>query len=419
MVNRLQAPQGNTAGPLTLSPLVGADPDGIVASFVITALPVAGPNGVSPGILYYNGVPVTVGQRILAVDADKLKFDPASGFSGNAFFSYTATDNAGLDSQPALYTIPVGADNLAVYKGITKGGNANQYMNGDVVGYGIDPNGALYNTSGLVYNADGTPAAGTVNNGIMLGKLSVADSTALAAIGVRYTYNTGLFTVVDRTKLPRGGRSITVSITTEDLFGGITVQPFTLVLGGNPLPVELTAFTATAKNLDAMLAWTTASEKNSAYFDVERSLNGTDFVKIDQVLAQGTSTRAIDYTRPDAGIGAKAATVYYRLKQVDLDGTSSYSPVRTVRFGKVVPAIALYPNPATSATQLDLTALPAGSYQVSVLDATGRVVLYTTLQAGFTHALNLNTIASGTYTLLVRGQDGGPALNLTKRLVKE
>ena len=56
---------------------------------------------------------------------------------------------------------------------------------------------------------------------------------------------------------------------------------------------------------------------------------------------------------------------------------------------------------------------------MSVLDAAGRLVLNTTLQAGLTHALNLNTIATGTYMLLVRGQDGGPALNLTKRLVKE
>ena len=111
--------------------------------------------------------------------------------------------------------------------------------------------------------------------------------------------------------------------------------------------------------------------------------------------------------------------MYYRLKQVDTDGTSSYSPVRTVRFGKVVPAIALFPNPATAATSLDLTALPAGSYQVSVLDATGRTVLFTTLDAGLAHTLQLNTIASGTYTLLVRGTNGGQVVNLTKRLIKE
>ena len=116
--------------------------------------------------------------------------------------------------------------------------------------------------------------------------------------------------------------------------------------------MELSAFTATVKNLDALLAWTTASEKNSDHFDVERSLNGTEFVKFEEVKAQGSSSSAINYTRTDVGIGAKASgLVYYRLKQVDFDGTSSCSPVRIVRFGKVVPVITLYPNPATSATR--------------------------------------------------------------------
>jgi hypothetical protein len=112
--------------------------------------------------------------------------------------------------------------------------------------------------------------------------------------------------------------------------------------------------------------------------------------------------------------------VYYRLKQVDTDGTATFSPVRTVTFTKALaPAISLYPNPATAETKLDLSQLPAGAYQVSVLDAAGRVVLNTTLNAGLAHALELNTIASGTYTLLVRGQSGGQVINLTKRLIKE
>jgi len=54
-----------------------------------------------------------------------------------------------------------------------------------------------------------------------------------------------------------------------------------------------------------------------------------------------------------------------------------------------------------------------------VLDATGRVVLHTTLEAGLAHALDLNTIASGTYHVLVRGQANGQPLSLTKRLIKE
>jgi hypothetical protein len=260
--------------------------------------------------------------------------------------------------------------------------------------------------------ANGLPTSGT-NAVLVSGTLPT---------GVSLDPITGRIYVSDASLLPqrRTAQSFTVTIRTTDINGGTNTVPVTFTIGAYPLPVELTAFVATAKNLDALLTWNTASEKSNDHFDVERSLNGTDFVKIDEVKGQGSSTSATDYTRTDAGIGAKAnGLVYYRLKQVDTDGTSTYSPVRSVRFGKVVPAIALFPNPATTATNLDLTALPAGSYQVSVLDAAGREVLHTTLDAGLAHALQLNTIASGSYTLLVRGTNGGQVVNLTKRLIKE
>ena len=61
-----------------------------------------------------------------------------------------------------------------------------------------------------------------------------------------------------------------------------------------PMPVELVVFTATAAKLDGQLTWRTASEKNNAYFDVERSLTGTDFVKIGQVKGQGNSSAPTD-----------------------------------------------------------------------------------------------------------------------------
>ncbi|HEX8506231.1 MAG TPA: T9SS type A sorting domain-containing protein, partial [Hymenobacter sp.] len=425
IVNSLQAPESNSAGQLFISSLSATDPEGNAITYTITKAP-----DVAQGRLYYNngGTYTLVADNLsglTATQAATLKFDPAAGFVGNAFFTYTATDGAAAPnpgtSNVATYLIPVGADNAAVYTSTpTKGGNANQYQNGDVLAYGIDPNGAAYNTAGLIYNLDGSTATGTVNKGIRMGKISLADSTLLASRGIRYTFSTGLFTVVDRTLLPRTGQTIPVSVTTVDLFGGITTQTVSLVLGQNPLPVELTAFVATAKNLDALLSWSTASEKSNDHFDIERSLNGTDFVKIAEEKGQGTRTSATNYARTDAGIGAKVnGLVYYRLKQVDTDGTSSYSPVRTVRFSKVVPAIALFPNPATTATNLDLTALPVGSYQVSVLDAAGRVVLNTTLDSGLTHVLQLNTIGSGTYVVLVRGASKGQAINLTKRLVKE
>ena len=441
VVNSYQSATGNTNNPmgntvasnpatpngLLISPLVATDPENALsttAPFTITSLPTT-----TMGTLYFdNGggsyVAATLNKTLTAAQAATLRFLPAAGFAGNASFTYLSTDASGAQSPVVNYTIPVAADQSTTYSTYngSKGLTTNKYLTGDILAQTIDPNTAQYNSAGLIYNATtGALQSGAANGLPTTGTNAVLVSGTLPT-GVSLDPATGRIYVSNAALLPqsRTVQSFTVNIRTTDINGGTNTVPVTFTIGAYPLPVELTAFTATAKSLDALLAWNTASEKNSDYFDVERSLNGTDFVKIDEVKGQGSTSSATDYARTDVGIGAKVeGLVYYRLKQVDTDGTSSYSPVRSVRFGKVVPAISLFPNPATSATTLDLTALPAGSYQVSVLDAAGRTVLHTTLDAGLAHALQLNTIASGSYTLLVRGTNAGQVINLTKRLVKE
>jgi hypothetical protein len=112
--------------------------------------------------------------------------------------------------------------------------------------------------------------------------------------------------------------------------------------------------------------------------------------------------------------------VYYRLRQVDTDGTASYSPVQVVRFEQVqTPSLSVYPNPVGSSTQLDLGQLPAGQYQVRVLDATGRVIVSQQLAAGLVHGLDLGGLASGTYFVTVSSAEAGTAINLMQRVLKQ
>jgi len=193
-----------------------------------------------------------------------------------------------------------------------------------------------------------------------------------------------------------------------------------------PLPVQLAAFTAQASTSGrgAQLAWTTASEVNNAYFDVERSFDGVAFTKLGTVAGQGTKATATTYSFTDQNAGAPAAgPAYYRLRQADTDGTAAYSPVRTVSFGAMAPAAgraSLYPNPALASTTLDLSALPAtASYQVQLLDATGRQLQRLWVAGGQAPALDVSTVAPGLLTVLVTGTqaDGTPfrqALRLQK-----
>jgi uncharacterized protein (DUF2141 family) len=176
-----------------------------------------------------------------------------------------------------------------------------------------------------------------------------------------------------------------------------------------PLPVELTAFTATPTGPVAVrLAWTTASEKNSASFDVERSLDGRTFARIGTVAAAGTSSSVRRYELLDADPSIHQSTIYYRLRQVDADGTASYSPVRTVARTGAAAGLALYPNPAHGGAATLAGALPGAS--VTVYDALGRPVTSATADASGTAALALPAgLPAGVYVV----RAGTKAVRLT------
>jgi endoglucanase Acf2 len=163
-----------------------------------------------------------------------------------------------------------------------------------------------------------------------------------------------------------------------------------------PLPVTLLDFTAQTQGNAVALAWHTASEVNTARFEVERSLDGTAFTTLGSVAARGTSTVASAYASRDASLPAGASQLYYRLRQVDQDGTATYSPVRTVALA-AAGGLALFPNPArTSAT---LTGAKPGT-AVQLLDALGRTVATTTADAAGVATLRLPAgLPSGVYVV--------------------
>jgi hypothetical protein len=180
---------------------------------------------------------------------------------------------------------------------------------------------------------------------------------------------------------------------------------FYLTGSSTPLPVELSVFTAEVNGRAVRLAWTTASEKNSAHFEIERSLDGRSFERIGEVAAQGNTTSPTGYTFRDSQTPKSPTLVYYRLRQVDADGTATFSPVRAVPVGGAGP-LTLYPNPARSA--VTVAGLAAGT-EVEVLDALGRAVAHATAEADGTARLSLpDGLATGVY--VVRG--GGQARRL-------
>ncbi|MET4105832.1 T9SS type A sorting domain-containing protein [Hymenobacter sp. UYP22] len=400
VVSTQPAPVGNSAGQVSLSALLGRDADGTVSFFKVTALPAS-----TQGVLYYQGIPLTVDKEIPAADAALLTFDPAAGYVGNVFFTFTATDNGNATSAPALYTLPVGQDINSLYTpSPVKGGTvATSYQNNDPITTVFDVNGGKYSSAGAI-TANGLASAATNPAGV----------TLLTSLGLQLNPTTGLISVQDRTKLKAG--TYTVQVTTVDVFGGTNTQPVTFTIGVAPLPVTLVSFTAKAAGMNSLLTWSTAQELNNSHFVVERSLDGQEFAAIDEVQGQGTKSTATTYNFTDEGIGRKATgPVYYRLRQVDTDGTSSLTSVQTVTFTAKAD-VTVYPNPSTdqTATYLDLTGMPTGRYTVTVTDMAGRVVRTFSSTGGVQEPLPTAGLSKGTYVVQVQGN----GQVITKRLTK-
>jgi hypothetical protein len=185
-----------------------------------------------------------------------------------------------------------------------------------------------------------------------------------------------------------------------------------LTLGGlaAPLPVTLVAFTATAQGADALLRWTTASELHNDRFEVEASADGRTFRRIGTVAGAGSSQTTHNYQLVDPAIARYATNlVYYRLRQVDTDGTAAYSLVHTVAVALATPpaGLALFPNPTRVGAML--TGAQPGA-AVLVLDAVGRHMLNATTDADGKAALALPAgLATGVYVV----RTGTQALRLT------
>lgn len=173
----------------------------------------------------------------------------------------------------------------------------------------------------------------------------------------------------------------------------------------NPLPVTLVSFSAIRQVSGAVkIAWATASEQHSAYFEVQRSFDGRSFTSIETVPASGTSTQMHQYTSFDNT--NLTNQLYYRLRQIDADNTATYSPMVTV--ASLAPRFVLYPNP----TQDHLTIALAVGRTVQVFDLAGYLVQTTTLPAS--GQLSVSALPAGTYMLRVLLPDQIRTLRFTK-----
>jgi hypothetical protein len=145
----------------------------------------------------------------------------------------------------------------------------------------------------------------------------------------------------------------------------------------NTLPVKFKSFTGAEQNNNAVsLNWTTTEELNNAGFEVQKSLDGKEFVKIGYVEGEGNSKTLSSYEFIDQNFTSKA---YYRLKQIDFNGESDYSEMifidKKIASTSVQKSFTIYPNPVIDHVKIGSTLQDVSSIEVVVHNAKGKQVM--------------------------------------------
>lgn len=178
------------------------------------------------------------------------------------------------------------------------------------------------------------------------------------------------------------------------------------------IPVELKSFTASVNKNTVLLNWTTATETNNSGFHIQRKAGDNEFQTIGFVEGKGTTTEVQNYFFADNNVGV--GKFYYRLAQVDFDGSVNYTDAIEV---DVNPPLEFslsqnYPNPFNPATTIEFSLPVKSSVVLKVYDIIGQEVLKaidTEMEPGY-HKLNLNLarFSSGVYMyrIDVKGVDG-------------
>ena len=176
-----------------------------------------------------------------------------------------------------------------------------------------------------------------------------------------------------------------------------------------PLPVELLSFKAYLKsNTEVALKWSTSQEINTDRFDIQRSVDGINFITIAQTKAAGNSQLQQNYSALDNKLPAGITNLYYRLKMADLDNSFKYSNIELVKINAAKGGDwMLYPNPVSMDAYVHLQ-VPAGISvkQIQFIDAKGALIsnhnqAVNNTSNAYTLHLPVATLPSATYVVRV------------------
>ncbi|RSK45803.1 T9SS type A sorting domain-containing protein [Hymenobacter perfusus] len=240
----------------------------------------------------------------------------------------------------------------------------------------------FFNYSGTVTNTNRIIVAGAfTNNGTFAGPAAPGRGSVTVAGA---STNTGTFGVSGRLDFCDAGNPTSGFDTQNGTVGATTT-----FCSATPLPVTLVSFSAVRQSQGVLVKWSTAMEMQNAYFVVERGANAENFQPLAKVKGMENGFQGAEYVFLDEQ--PLVQLTYYRLRQVDTDGTGTYSSVVVVTGPETsAMALVLLPNPAQQYVQVQ----GAANRPIQLLDMTGRVLR---MQPAGNSLLQLSGVKPGLY----------------------
>ncbi len=326
--------------------------------------------------------------------------------SGTVKFSGSGQDVSSGTSVPIYYNL------------ILSGSGATTMTDIDRMDHNFIMRGSV--TATVLFNGGTAGVAGDVN--ISGGAKMTVSNTSM--IGGNLIIGTGSQAIQTTSYTDvKGGLSLGGTVKSSGLYGGTgagsginkdgnyfgTLTSGWFIIGSSALPVKLIAFNGTRTAANSQLNFVTATEINNDKFEIERSINGIDFIKVGEVKGSGNSTQLVNYTFTDHNLANYATVaIYYRMKQLDYNGDFEYSNTiklslntSTVKTNAVVS-----PNPFTNQLQVVLPNT-AEHTALSIMTLYGTQVMNLSPAAENRGIISFNTetLAAGVYILSVN-QDG-------------
>jgi len=164
------------------------------------------------------------------------------------------------------------------------------------------------------------------------------------------------------------------------------------------LPVKLTSFNARVTGCTVDLDWTAAIETDFSNYEVQSSADGSSFKTIATKSAGPDQKYSYQDHSPAQG------NIYYRLKMVNIDGSSEYSKIIAMKLNCDRSEIVVYPNPVTDLLNINITNAQDNETQASLFDNSGRLVHSQRLISG-TNTINMTKLPQGVYLLSLKNNN--------------